>query len=370
MSERGNARLRALDKYLGIPLTFPAALYRSLFKKKSPPTGSQPHICIFCPGAIGDLLLLSALVNGIHHKFPGARIELVTSKANVGAICLLKHIDAAFSFSIKKPHKILRHLRSRQYDILFDSSQWSRLGNILCNLSRARVTVGFDTPGQHRKAGYSVKVAHCGNAHEVQNFISLGRALWPDFNGSPALRLPDGSAPEISENAFFCHMWPAPGKGSHLKQWPASHWAELINFLLSKGFRVYLTGSANDAERTSGFIEKYFGQCGGAFSLAGEASIPELAHLLLQARGLVSVNTGIMHLGALLGTPTIGLHGATNPLRWGPIGPACVSLLPRSGDFAYLNLGFEYPPGAKNSMGNLPVADVLDALRSLKVQGL
>ncbi len=75
-----------------------------------------------------------------------------------------------------------------------------------------------------------------------------------------------------------------------------------------------------------------------------------------------------MHLGALVGAPTIGLHGATNPQRWGPVGPRCISLVPHKGEFGYLNLGFEYPPGAQTAMQWLPVEDVIKALDNLDVK--
>jgi len=38
------------------------------------------------------------------------------------------------------------------------------------------------------------------------------------------------------------------------------------------------------------------------------------------AAGVVSVNTGVMHVAAALGTPTIALNGPTSGTRWGPRG--------------------------------------------------
>ena len=36
---------------------------------------------------------------------------------------------------------------------------------------------------------------------------------------------------------------------------------------------------------------------------------------------LVSNDTGIMHLGAAIGVPTVGLFGPNTPRHWAPIGP-------------------------------------------------
>ena len=77
-----------------------------------------------------------------------------------------------------------------------------------------------------------------------------------------------------------------------------------------------------------------------------------------------------MHLAALAGAPTVGLHGPTNPLRWGPWGRKVQSLLPHAGACAYLNLGFEYPEPPVSCLENLPVSDVLAALESMGVGGV
>lgn len=102
--------------------------------------------------------------------------------------------------------------------------------------------------------------------------------------------------------------------------------------------------------------------------MAGRLSLTDLAALLAGAAATVSVNTGIMHLAALAGCPTVGLHGPTNPLRWGPLGPYTRALLPvpaPGSRSAYLNLGFEYPPDADDCLRRLHPDTVVTALREL-----
>jgi ADP-heptose:LPS heptosyltransferase len=88
----------------------------------------------------------------------------------------------------------------------------------------------------------------------------------------------------------------------------------------------------------------------------------QTARLLRTAKAVVSVNTGIMHLSALLGVPTIGLSGPSDPVRWGPYGPEVVSLFPNQGTYAYLKLGFEYPPAVEPCLQYLLPARVTAAL--------
>lgn len=362
MRERGNSILKALDYYLGVPLTAPAALFRHCSKLSCKPEARR--IAILCQGAIGDLLLATALINGIRAINPSAHVEVLSSMANAPALELLPSLSAATSFPVTRPDLFIRHLRKNKFDILLDTSQWTRLGAIISSLSDAGMTIGFATRGQCRALGYDLAVPHNAAVHEVQNFLALGQAVWPHLTGKPGLHL----KPMRHDAALACfHMWPARGNGRRCKQWPEDHWDSLAKELLARDFRIVLTGSPADAPDTEDFLRRHFPREKSVQSIAGKYSLPELARVIAGAGCMVAVNTGIMHLAALTGIPTVGLHGATNPTRWGPVGANSISLLPRSGPCAYLNLGFEYPPHVPPAMANLPVEDVLLALEKLGV---
>lgn len=373
MGERGNRLARRLDRLCGIPLANVCGWARRLWyaagRRNSPHAG---RMAVLCFGAIGDLLLLSTLINGLRGQCPDCHITLITSTANAGAVPLLEGVDAHRAFRVADVLGLLRYLRRERFDILFDSTQWARLGALASALSAARCTVGFATPGQYRGGGYDARVPHRANIHEAENFINLGRALWPQMQGAPSLRPP--RAPDTSVRAALpfapeagchvvLHMW-AAGIHKEVKEWPAAHWAALCTRLADAGHTVLFTGARGDAPATEAFMQTWFpGGRENVFSLAGVTDLATLHWILHHARAVVSVNTGVMHLAALAGAPTVGLHGATNPLRWGPVGPRTCALLPHEGAMAYLNLGFEYPKGVQSSLPHLPVEDVVEALR-------
>lgn len=368
MSERGNGFLRFLDFWAGIPLVFLTASLRKFARRKIPK--SPERICILCQGAMGDLLLLSGLINALHDKFPAACLDLLLSHTNAGAASLLYHIHNVHVFSIKRPDKIILFLRRQNYDLLIDSSQWARLGAIISNCSASSCTIGFNTSGQYRHFGYDVKVKHHKGVHETENFLTLGKKLWPDLRGECSLRI-GGAGGEFGSDLagrMIClHMWPS-GIKRYLKEWPREYWADLAVRLLDAGYTVILTGGKEDKEKTEKFMRDNFSSSERIFSLSGQATLAETARVISRCAALVSVNTGIMHMGALAGIPTVGLHGPTNPLRWGPVGKKCKALLPQSGVNAYLHLGFEYPANAPYTLSHLPVSLVLQALASLGIK--
>ncbi len=369
MSERGNCWHRWLDYWAGIPLAYTTAAIRLAHRQTTP--SSLHRLGFLCLGAIGDVLLLSALITALRERLPLAHFSLLTSRANASAVRLVPGIDAYASFGVREIPAMISWLRSQHLDVLLDSTQWARLGAILSHMSGASVTVGFATKGQHRALGYTHMVAHRNDRHEVDNFLALGRVLYADLTGTPHLELPTSPPQDTpveldkkSQHCVFLHMWPA-GIHADLKEWPAPYWAALACKLAQHGYAVYLTGGATDAGRNAAFL-RTFPDC-PARSLAGRVSLQGMAWLFARAAGVVSVNTGTMHLAALAGAPTVGLHGPTNPLRWGPVGPHVRALLPHTGAYAYLNLGFEYPRQRSYCLDSLPVEDVCAALHDLNV---
>jgi ADP-heptose:LPS heptosyltransferase len=147
-----------------------------------------------------------------------------------------------------------------------------------------------------------------------------------------------------------------------MREWPLSNWAQLGKNVLEQGIGVLITGGPEDVsscQQLSALMD------GGEYVqiTAGNFSLPESATAIQGALCTVAVNTGIMHLSAALGTPTISLNGPTNSLRWGGRGAHVVNIsVPQHDGGAYLNLGFEYPANPDYVMNKISVEEVKRAL--------
>jgi heptosyltransferase-3 len=122
-------------------------------------------------------------------------------------------------------------------------------------------------------------------------------------------RAADSIAAELPPRFLAIH----PGSGSPTKNWPATRFAELAR---SRGGERWLLvrGPADDA--AADILELVPGAC-----IARELPLRVLAALLARAGAYVGNDSGITHLAAASGAPTIALFGPTDPRLWAPIGP-------------------------------------------------
>jgi len=84
----------------------------------------------------------------------------------------------------------------------------------------------------------------------------------------------------------------------------------------NEGFGIYLPwGNVAEQERA----EKLSSLSASAHVLPS-SSIKQLAEILMHARGVVGVDSGLSHLAAACGTPAVTLYGSTSAMLTGTIG--------------------------------------------------
>lgn len=112
-----------------------------------------------------------------------------------------------------------------------------------------------------------------------------------------------------------------PGMGGSALNWPLEHYRDLIS-LLSAKLTVVITGTSADAFIINPLKEKLQNNTQLVW-LDGKLKGGELITLISQAKALVAPSTGVVHIAASLGVPTIGLYSpikVESAKRWGPRG--------------------------------------------------
>ena len=102
------------------------------------------------------------------------------------------------------------------------------------------------------------------------------------------------------------------GSGSPAKNWPAARFGALVRSLGAVRW-LLVRGPADDAAAPLETVP-------GA-RVARDLPLRVLAALLARAGAYVGNDSGVTHLAAASGAPTIALFGATDPRLWAPVGP-------------------------------------------------
>lgn len=100
------------------------------------------------------------------------------------------------------------------------------------------------------------------------------------------------------------------------KNWPESYWRELAASVTADGYAVVLPwGSENERERAVRIAAARANRI-----VLLKLSISEKASIIRDASATVGLDTGLSHIAAALGIPSITLYGATDPNLCGAIG--------------------------------------------------
>lgn len=123
-----------------------------------------------------------------------------------------------------------------------------------------------------------------------------------------------GVSPEERPNVILLH----PGSGSRKKLWPLKHFLDLFHHLQSKPGSKFLLilGPAEGPEIQHAFSELRSPR----LILTKGLSLVELASLMEGGRLFIGNDSGISHMAAALGLPTLAIFGPTDHRVWSPRG--------------------------------------------------
>lgn len=135
------------------------------------------------------------------------------------------------------------------------------------------------------------------------------------------------------------------------KRWPAEYYAALAEQYVRQGGRVWLFGSDKDLPVCDAIAAIAGEAC---HNLAGRTSLAQAIDLLSLANGVVSNDSGLMHVAAALERPLVAIYGSSDPAFTPPL----------NRQHRILSLGLDCSPCFKREC---PLGH-LDCLRKLSVE--
>jgi len=113
------------------------------------------------------------------------------------------------------------------------------------------------------------------------------------------------------------------------KIWPVERFVAAFEALSAGNAIPAVIAGPGPTERA--MAEPLLAALPGAIDLVGCLSLPEIAAVLARTALFIGNDSGLMHLAAAAGAPTIGLFGPTNAREYAPAGPNARAIVSATG---------------------------------------
>lgn len=284
---------------------------------------------------VGDAVMCMPAFDALRRNFPESHIAVVArpwvaalyeSHPGVDEIIPYPRGEGFFQDALAMI-RVIHCIRCRSFDlaILFQNAFEAAL---IARLGGMPLRVGYNTDGRRLLLSHAVlRDKSILKQHQVEYYLAILRAMsWeaptaePNlFTGGKEAAVVDAllAAHGISKGDFVVGLGAGAAFGP-AKRWPVDRFAAIADRAVERwGAKVVLVGSAQDG-RTCLDLARAMNH--EAADLCGKTSLAEALALIERCRFFVSNDSGLMHVAAALGVPTIALFGSTDPVATGPRG--------------------------------------------------
>jgi len=286
------------------------------------------RVLLIKTSSLGDVLHTLPALTDAAEAIPGIRFDWVVEEAFAEIPEWHPAVDRVIRVAIRRwrkaPLKAIlsgewaafrRQLRAREYDLVLDAQGLIKSA-LLSRMSKGRV-VGLDKNSAREplasrfyQQGFPVERGE----HAIIRLRKLfARALDYELPASApdyGINRVDPEEGEAAPSILLVH-----GTTWTTKHWPDEYWVELAGTVNSAGYKVLLPwGSAGERDRAEWIAADHDAE------ILPRGSLDLLSRRIQQAVGAVCVDSGIAHLVAALGIPSVTIYGATSAHLTGTMG--------------------------------------------------
>jgi ADP-heptose:LPS heptosyltransferase len=283
------------------------------------------RVLLISATALGDTLFSTPAIRALKERFPDWSLEILGHRVFGELLVHNPYVDRVWFYPGRNRRLVAlaRNLGRRHYDLVIILHGNDPEATMLAALTGSPYIIGSDQSAL--ASAYSATPALPDlYAHAIERRLDYVRLLGADTGDKRMnLYLPP-EAVAAGEDLLTQHFGDPPPMllalhpvgSSPYKSWPAANFIELGDYL----YRAYgagliiISGSKDrsQAEALAGAL------AGPTLVTGGRYPLLIVAALLQGCRLLVANDSGPLHLGLALGTPTVALLGADHPARVGP----------------------------------------------------
>lgn len=324
---------------------------------------------------IGDFVRVHSVVKLLREQAPDRPVDMVSSSLCAPLADYMPGLRKAIV--VDMPRKVLGVPQQRE---LADKLHAGHYGQALVMSRKWKAALA------PWLAGIPVRTGFAGEARFVLlNDMRWGeRALPRMIDQMGALALPKGATlptewplPELRVPADEIAQWRArnnlaaearpivtlsPGAVGAGKAWPVAHYAELARALVADGASIWVLGGPSEKAAAT----QIAAMAGDRVRDLTGNDLRNAILALAAADVSVTNDSGLMHISAAIGTPTVAIFGPTSPWHWKPLNPVAAILEPEGDEASRLRARTEGNDAvAHHRTDDVAVARVLDAVRSV-----
>ena len=284
-------------------------------------------ILIVRTSSLGDLIHMLPAISDIARQVPGAQIDWLVEDSfaqipawhpAVNEVIRVAHRrwrKAWWSTEVRAARRALElDLRARRYDIVLDMQALLKSVWLTRMASGTKHGLGF-TSAREPLASFFYDVRH--RVKFWQPAVTRQRELAAATFGYAYKGAPDFGLQAFEEEArvlrthedAYAVIMPSASRDDKL--WPAEDWHAVFDRLNDEGLQLkLLAGNEAEMQRAEALV------AGRSNALVlPRMDLTEAARCLAAARVMVGLDSGLTHLCAALGRPTIGIYKASTPVR-------------------------------------------------------
>ncbi len=311
---------------------------------------TEVKVLLLAPNWLGDAVMFSALLSFLdrHRQLPDGRcltLDLAIQPAWSPLFQGDSRLRKIFSVVTKTRHggflggfRLGADLRGGGYAAVVLGPPSLRAG-LAAWRSGAAVRIGYKNDSRGFLLTHARDLLLRGKRHHSQEFVQLGRDLLQVFasnqaNDTVSQFLPHLPAcecipavPRTSENPIW--LFALGTTYGSAKNWPQERALDFLRKALNEyQAQVVLLGdkSASDGAHALASsldlpLDHQMTSGSRLVDLTGKTDLLQVVSLMKACQVFVGNDSGLMHLSAALGRPTVGLFGSSNPLWTRPLGP-------------------------------------------------
>jgi ADP-heptose:LPS heptosyltransferase len=277
---------------------------------------SLTSVVVVKPSSLGDIVHTLPAVHSLKSTFPEAKISwiantewtpLLDGNADVTTVIPFPRKEFRGALGILRFFRWCRSLSGLAPDLVLDfqglfRSAW------MARSAKGKSVYGLSDSREASRFYYDKRACVRSDQHSVLRYLALAHLAGANISGPVQFPLPDGkSIGSVELPRPFVALHPfARGPGKSLTP------AEITEFTrLLAPIPVVIVGRS-DAD---------FETHQNVLSVVNRTDLAELIWVLRQARFIVSVDSGPMHIAAALSSELVAIHTWSNPRLVGPYNP-------------------------------------------------